>query len=428
MNQLKTINNNKSLQIIVNEISQNALNASRILSTASSDLKDKTLKSMAKLLRENADYLIKENKKDVEYARGKGMSKSMIDRLVLNKSRIDKMAISLEEVSELTDPVGEVIKMWKRPNGLSVGKMRIPLGVIGIIYESRPNVTSDASGLCLKAGNSVILRGGSESIHSNKAIGTVLHKALKENGLPENAVQIIPITDREAILELLKKDECIDLIIPRGGEGLIRFVTENSTIPVLKHYKGVCHIYIDEYADMDMAVEIAVNSKVQRPGVCNAAETLLVHKNISDKFLPLIYDEYIKNDVEIRGCKRTIKILKEVNAASEQDWHEEYLDLIISIKVVDGVDDAISHIEKYGSLHTESIVTESYTNSQYFIGRVNSSTVLTNASTRFSDGFELGLGSEIGISTSKLHAFGPMGCEELTTTKFIVYGSGQIRN
>jgi glutamate-5-semialdehyde dehydrogenase len=428
MNQLKTVNDNKSLQNIVNEISKKALDSSRILSTVSSSVKDKALKNMAKLLRASADYLIQENKKDLDYAKGKGISKSMIDRLVLNSARIDSMAVSLEEVSELNDPVGQVVKMWKRPNGLTVGKMRIPLGVIGIIYESRPNVTSDASGLCLKAGNSVILRGGSESIYTNMAIGSVLHEALNESGLPEQAVQIIPVTDREAILELLKQDEYIDLIIPRGGEGLIRFVSENSTIPVLKHYKGVCHLYVDEYADMDMAVDIAVNSKVQRPGVCNAVETLLVHKNISDKFLPLIYDEYVKNEVEIRGCDRTKKVLKEVPSATEQDWHEEYLDLIISIKVVDEIDGAISHIEKYGSSHTESIITESYSNSQYFMNRVNSSTVMINASTRFSDGFELGLGSEIGISTSKLHAFGPMGCEELTTTKFIVYGNGQIRN
>lgn len=428
MNQLKTINDNKSLRSIVNEISKNALDASRIVSTASSEVKNKTLRSMAKLLRDSGKHLIQENKQDLDYAKRKGISKSMIDRLLLNNSRIDSMATSLEEVAELNDPVGEVVKMWKRPNGLIVGKMRIPLGVIGIIYESRPNVTSDASGLCLKAGNSVILRGGSESIYSNMAIGAVLHEALNENGLPAEAVQIIPVTDREAILELLKQDKYIDLIIPRGGEGLIRFVSENSTIPVLKHYKGVCHLYIDEHANMDMAIDIAVNSKVQRPGVCNAVETLLVHKNISDKFLPLIYDKYTENKVEIRGCDRTKKILKEVLLATEQDWYEEYLDLVISIKIVDGIDYAISHIEKYGSLHTESIVTENYSNSQYFMNRVNSSTVMTNASTRFSDGFELGLGSEIGISTSKIHAFGPMGCEELTTTKFIVYGNGQIRN
>lgn len=428
MNQVKTINNNKSLQSIVHEISQQALAASRILSTVSSDIKDKALKSMANMLRENNAFLVEENKKDLEYAEGKGLSKSMIDRLVLNESRIDSMAISLEGVSQLNDPVGEVTGMWTRPNGLKVGRMRIPLGVIGIIYESRPNVTSDASGLCLKAGNAVILRGGSESIYSNMAIGSVLHSALKENGLPEHAVQIIPVTDRQAVLELLKQDELIDLIIPRGGEGLIRFVCENSTIPVLKHYKGVCHLFIDEHADLDMAVNIAVNSKVQRPGVCNAAETLLVHKKIADTYLPLIYEQYTKNEVEVRGCERTKKILKEVPLASEQDWYEEYLDLIISVKVVDGIDDAISHIEKYGSMHTESIVTESYSSSLYFMNRVNSSTVMTNASTRFSDGFQLGLGSEIGISTSKLHAFGPMGCEELTTTKFIVYGNGQTRS
>lgn len=427
MNQLKTVNDNKPLQIIVNKISKQALEASRILSTASSDVKDNTLKTMAEMLRKNSEELISENKKDLDYARGKGLSGSMIDRLALNESRIESMAVSLEEVSELNDPVGEVVKMWKRPNGLRVGKMRIPLGVIGIIYESRPNVTSDASGLCLKSGNAVILRGGSESIHSNIAIGSVLHKALKQNGLPEDAIQIIPVTDREAIVELLKQDEYVDLIIPRGGEGLIRFVCDNSTIPVLKHYKGVCHLFIDEYADLDMALNIAVNSKVQRPGVCNATETLLVHKNIADSFLPLINKLYTENNVEIRGCERTKNILKEVTQAAEKDWYEEYLDLVISIKVVDSIDDAVAHIEKYGSMHTESIITESYTNSQYFMNRVNSSTVMTNASTRFSDGFQLGLGSEIGISTSKLHAFGPMGCEELTTTKFIVYGSGQIR-
>ena len=317
--------------------------------------------------------------------------------------------------------------MWKRPNGLSVGQMRIPLGVIAIIYESRPNVTADAAGLCLKAGNSVILRGGSEAFNSNQAIGSIISDALKEVGLPEKAVQIVPVTDRNAILEMLKLEEFIDLVIPRGGEGLIRFVVENSMIPVLKHYKGICHVYIDESADIELATSIAVNSKTQRPGVCNAMETLLVNKKIAKKFLPVLEKELNDLGVTIKSCKNTKKILPDTVPAKEEDFYEEYLDLILNIKIVDDLDEAIKHIEKYGSMHTESIVTKSYDNAQYFIKRVNSSAVMVNASTRFNDGFELGLGAEIGISTSKLHAFGPMGLEELTSKKFIVYGDGQIK-
>ena len=305
--------------------------------------------------------------------------------------------------------------------------MRIPLGVIGIIYESRPNVTADAAGLCIKSGNAVILRGGSETIRSNMAIGQILRDALSETGLPEDAVQIIPVTDRNAVLEMLKLDELIDLIIPRGGEGLIRFVTENSRIPVLKHYKGVCHIFVDESADLEMAQDICINAKVQRPGVCNSMETMLVHENIAESFLPKVSKAFSENNVELRGCERTREIIPQITQANENDWYQEYLDLILSVKVVKDIKDAIEHIEKYGSMHTESIITQSYANSQYFINSVNSSTVMVNASTRFSDGFELGLGAEIGISTSKLHAFGPMGLEELTTTKFIVLGDGQIR-
>jgi glutamate-5-semialdehyde dehydrogenase len=305
--------------------------------------------------------------------------------------------------------------------------MRIPLGVIGIIYESRPNVTADAAGLCVKSGNAVILRGGSETIRSNVAIGEVLRDSLREAGLPEDAVQVIPVTDRDAVLEMLKLEEYIDLIIPRGGEGLIRFVSENSRIPVLKHYKGVCHVFVDESADMGMAERICVNAKVQRPGVCNAMETMLVHEKIAKKFLPAVAKKLEEEGVELRGCEVTRKILPGIKKAEESDWHEEYLDLILSVKVVKDIDEAISHIEKYGSMHTESIVTENYTNSQKFLNEVNSSTVMVNASTRFSDGYELGLGAEIGISTSKLHAFGPMGALELTTTKFVVFGEGQIR-
>jgi glutamate-5-semialdehyde dehydrogenase len=305
--------------------------------------------------------------------------------------------------------------------------MRIPIGVIGIIYEARPNVTADAAGLCLKSGNAAVLRGGSEAINSNLAIAEVLSSACKAAGVPETAVQVVPTTEREAVLEMLKLEEYIDLIIPRGGEGLIRFVVQNSKVPVIKHYKGVCHVFVDESADVDMAERIAYNAKVQRPGVCNAMETLLVHTHIAEKFLPRIYERLKGEGVEVRGCLETLKILKDAKEAQEGDWSNEYLDLILNVRVVGSLDEAIAHISRYGSLHTESIVTEDYRNSRRFVEEVNSSTVLVNASTRFSDGFELGLGAEIGISTTKIHAFGPMGLEELTTRKFFVYGDGQVR-
>src|SRR3990172_1243329 len=360
-------------------------------------------------------------------SKAQGISTSFLDRLTLTPSRIKAMADGLKEIASLHDPVGEVVKMWRRPNGLLVGRMRIPLGVIEIIYEARPNVTADGSGLCIKSGNAVILRGGSESIRSNIAIGNVLRDALRKADLPEDSIQIIPVVDRTAVLEMLKLEDYIDLIIPRGGEGLIRFVSENSRIPVIKHYKGVCHIFVDESADLEMAKKISFNAKVQRPGVCNAMETLLVHEKIAGAFLPSIVKTLEEAGVEIRGCRRTREIIPHIKEAAEEDWYAEYLDLILSVKVVKDLDEAISHIEKYGSMHTEAIITENYTNAQSFLNGVNSSTVLVNASTRFSDGFELGLGAEIGISTSKLHAFGPMGVEELTTTKFIIYGNGQIR-
>jgi glutamate-5-semialdehyde dehydrogenase len=317
--------------------------------------------------------------------------------------------------------------MWRRPNGLLVGRMRIPLGVIGIIYESRPNVTVDASALCLKSGNAVILRGGSEAINSNLAIASILQEVLRKSSLPAAAIQVIPLTNREAVSAMLQLDEYIDLIIPRGGEELIRAVVAQSKIPVIKHYKGVCHIFVDAQADMEMAVNICFNAKVQRPGVCNAMETLLVHKDIARKFLPQVAGKLQEAGVILRGCEKTRAILKNIEAATEDDWFAEYLDLILAVRVVENIDEAIAHIEKYGSLHTESIITNDYNNSQRFLNEVNSSTVLVNASTRFSDGFELGLGAEIGISTTKLHAFGPMGLEELTTTKFIIYGNGQVR-
>jgi glutamate-5-semialdehyde dehydrogenase len=337
------------------------------------------------------------------------------------------MAHGLREVAALPDPVGKITSMWRRPNGLLVGRMRIPLGVIGIIYESRPNVTVDASALCLKSGNAVILRGGSEAINSNLAIASILQEVLRKSSLPAAAIQVIPLTNREAVSAMLQLDEYIDLIIPRGGEELIRAVVAQSKIPVIKHYKGVCHIFVDAQADMEMAVNICFNAKVQRPGVCNAMETLLVHKDIARKFLPQVAGKLQEAGVILRGCEKTRAILKNIEAATEDDWFAEYLDLILAVRVVENIDEAIAHIEKYGSLHTESIITNDYNNSQRFLNEVNSSTVLVNASTRFSDGFELGLGAEIGISTTKLHAFGPMGLEELTTTKFIIYGNGQVR-
>ncbi|MDH4227357.1 MAG: glutamate-5-semialdehyde dehydrogenase [Deltaproteobacteria bacterium] len=412
---------------LVKKIAREARAASRLVARLSTDIKNKALHAMADELLKRANTLKKENQKDLEAAEKNGLSKAMIDRLTLSDKVIKGMADGLREVAALPDPIGEVTSMWKRPNGLKIGRMRIPLGVIGIIYESRPNVTADAAGLCLKSGNAVILRGGSEAIHSNRAIAECLSAACALTGVPEAAVQVIPTVEREAVLAMLKLEEYIDLIIPRGGEGLIRFTVENSKIPVIKHYKGVCHVFVDKAADMDKAVNIAFNAKVQRPGVCNAMETLLVHEGVAKEFLPLIHGRYKEAGVEMRGCEATRKILRDITAAKEEDWGAEYLDLIIAIKIVKDMDEAIEHIENYGSLHTESIITENYTNAQRFIDTVNSSSVMVNASTRFSDGHQFGLGAEIGISTTKIHAYGPMGLEGLTTQKFIVYGDGQVR-
>ncbi|MBI5598194.1 MAG: glutamate-5-semialdehyde dehydrogenase [Deltaproteobacteria bacterium] len=415
---------------LVLNIARSAKEASRKVARLSRGVKDRALLSMADTLEKRSSFLKEENSKDLELAGKKGISKAMLDRLTLSDSVIKGMAEGLREVASLPDPVGEVTGMSKRPNGLVVGRMRIPLGVIGIIYESRPNVTADAAGLCLKSGNAVILRGGSEAINSNRAIGEVLASASASSGVPEKAIQIVPTVEREAVMELLKLEDFIDLIIPRGGEGLIRSVVENSRIPVIKHYKGVCHVFVDESADVGMAVNIAYNAKVQRPGVCNAMETLLVHRAVAKEFLPAMHLRYREAGVEMRGCPETRKILAGhggIKAASEEDWGAEYLDLILSVRVVADIVEAVSHIERYGSLHTESIVTRDYATAKRFIEEVNSSTVLVNASTRFSDGHQLGLGAEIGISTTKIHAFGPMGLEELTTRKFIIYGDGQVR-
>jgi glutamate-5-semialdehyde dehydrogenase len=393
----------------------------------SSGAKDRLLLAMAEALVAASGTIIADNSRDLAVGQQKGLSPAMLDRLMLDESRIKGMAAALREVAALPDPVGGVDRMWLRPNGLQVGKMRIPLGVIGIIYESRPNVTADAAALCLKAGNAVVLRGGSEAIHSNRAIAGVLTAEMKKAGIPEGALSLIPFTEREAVLEMLKQEELIDLIIPRGGESLIRFVVENSRIPVIKHYKGVCHLFVDAAADVPMAGRIIVNAKTQRPGVCNALETLLVHRDIAETFLPRIAAALKVLKVELRGDETVCSLVPDATPASEEDWFAEYLDLILAVKVVADMDEAIAHINRYGSLHTEVIVTSDYANAQRFIREVNSSTVMVNASTRFADGGQLGLGAEIGISTTKLHSFGPMGLEDLTTTKFIVFGNGQIR-
>jgi len=378
-------------------------------------------------LKDQLASLLEANAKDVAYAQEKGLSKAMIDRLTLTEDRVEGMINNLYEVIALPDPVGNITKMWLRPNGLKVGRMRIPLGVIGMIYEARPDATIEAAALCLKAGNVVILRGGSEAINSNIILGNIMTAALVKAGLPEKAIQVVPITDRDAVLALLEMEEYIDLIIPRGGEGLIRFVTEHAKMPVLKHYKGVCHVYVDDKADLEKAKKICFNAKVQRPGVCNAMETLLVHEGIAEKFLPDMLKTFAEAGVEIRGCPKTCNLFPSAKAATEEDWPAEYLDLILAVKIVADMEEAINHIAKYGSNHTEAIVTENYSRAWEFLEKVDASVVLVNASTRFNDGNQLGLGSEIGISTSKLHAYGPMSLEELTTTKFIVFGEGQIR-
>ncbi|MDP3182967.1 MAG: glutamate-5-semialdehyde dehydrogenase [Desulfobaccales bacterium] len=412
---------------IVLQMALEAKAAARKLGTLSRGVKDRVILRMAELLKERQAEIQAENKKDVDAALKEGHPAAFIDRLMLTDKVMAAMVQGLKEVAALPDPVGAVIGMWVRPNGLLVGRQRIPLGVIGFIYESRPNVTVDAAALCLKSGNAVILKGGKEALNSNLALARIMQQALTEAQAPAAAVQVIPAVAREATLELLKQDELVDLIIPRGGEGLIRFVAEHSRIPVLKHYKGVCHIFVDEGADLDLAETVCFNAKVQRPGVCNAMETLLVHEAAAPRFLPRMLARFREAGVELRGCPRTVKLDPQVIPAKAEDWGYEFLDLILAVKVVPDLDAALEHIARYSSNHTEAIITRDYDRAQRFLKEVDSSVVLVNASTRFNDGGELGLGAEIGINTSKLHAFGPMGLEELTTTKFIVYGSGQIR-
>jgi glutamate-5-semialdehyde dehydrogenase len=411
----------------ITQLAQQAKQASKKLANLSTSVKNDALYYMADELEAQKEKIKQENEKDLAYARDKGLSSAMMDRLLLNDKRIKGMADGLREVALLPDPVGEVVRMWRRPNGLEIGKLRVPLGVIGVIYESRPNVTADTASLCLKAGNTILLRGGSEAIHSNICIAHILSESAQKAGVPEYAIQMIKTTDRQAIYEMLKLDKYVDVIIPRGGEELIRTVSENSTIPVIKHDKGLCHVYVDNEANLKMAEEIAYNAKVQRPGVCNAMETLLVHQAIAGKFLPIMIQRYKQAEVEIRGCDQTRTIVPDIKPATEADWDTEYLDLILSIKVVTGIDEAIEHITQHGSMLSEAIVTESYSKARRFLWEVDAASVYVNASTRFTDGNQFGLGAEIGISTQKLHARGPVGLEELTSTKYIIYGSGQLR-
>jgi len=415
------------IEATITTMARDAKQAAKLLGRVPTGQKNEALLAIADYLEKEAAFIKKENRRDLAHAENQGLSSAVIDRLTIKDETIASMVTGLKEVVGLNDPVGTMSATRIRPNGLQVARMRIPLGVIGIIYESRPNVTIDAAGLCLKAGNAAILRGGSEAFHSNQALAQIIYRALDQAGLPQNCVQVVPVREREAVLALLMQEAFVDLIIPRGGEGLIRFVVENSKIPVLKHYKGVCHIYVDDGADFDMAQEICFNAKVQRPGVCNAMETLLVHRAAAELFLPAMGERFRRAGVEIRGCEETCRLLPDAKKADESDWPAEYLDLILAVKVVEDMDEAIAHIAEYSSNHTEAILTRNYDRAKRFVREVDSSVVLVNASTRFNDGGQLGLGAEIGISTSKLHAFGPMGLAELTTTKFVVQGEGQIR-
>ena len=413
---------NKILKIL-----NDAKDASRVVAGVSTENKNKALSQMAKALLKNSRYILLQNAKDVVIAKKKGLSDAMIDRLRLTNKRIKDMAQAIKSVHGLKDPVGEVLRKWKRPNGLLIKKVRVPIGVVGIVYESRPNVTSDCAALCIKSGNACVLRGGSEAINSNLAIHRSITSGIEKFGIPREAIGMINVTDRAAVEAMLHADEYIDLIIPRGGESLIKHVAKNSRVPVVKHYKGVCHLYVDRSADLKKAKEIVLNAKVQRPGVCNAIENLLVHKDVARKFLPEAARALEEADVELRGCEKTRKILGGIRAATDKDWYEEYLDLTLAIKIVNNVEEAIAFINKYGSRHSDAIVTKNKKAVDKFLNNVDSACVYLNASTRFTDGHQFGMGAEIGISTDKIHARGPMALEELCTYKYIILGSGQIR-
>lgn len=404
-----------------------AKEASYMLAKLSTETKNHALCNMAEALEKNTDRILEANRKDVDAARNRGVKEALIDRLILTGKRISNMARCLREVAELPDPVGEIVKTWTRPNGLIVGQLRVPMGVIALIYESRPDVTSDASGICLKSGNTVVLRGGSDAINSNMAIGKVLSEAAVKSGMPDGAIQVVPITERSAAVELMGMRDYVDVLIPRGGAGLIRTVVENSKIPVIETGIGNCHIYVEKDADLDRAVDIVINAKCQRPGTCNSAEKVLVHRDVAAHFILGAVEALRSQGVEVRGCKETRAIVPNVVPATEEDWYKEYLDLIIGFKVVGGVEEAIDHINKYGTHHSDAILTSDFNKAMSFIGSVDSAAVYWNASTRFTDGNQYGLGAEIGISTQKMHARGPMSVQHLTTIKYFVLGRGHIR-
>jgi glutamate-5-semialdehyde dehydrogenase len=412
---------------MINEICRKAKTASTQLAKASAEQKNKALCNMADAIEKYCTEILQANQKDVEAARAKCVKEALIDRLILDKRRVESMANNLRGLTKLSDPVNEIVKTWTRPNGLIIGQLRVPLGVIGIIYESRPDVTSEASGLCVKSGNAIILRGGSDAINSNIAIGKALRAALEETGLTKDIIQVVQVTERSYAEQLMKMREYVDVLIPRGGANLIKTVVEKATVPVIETGTGNCHIYVEEDANLKRAVDIVINAKCQRPGTCNAEEKLLVHKNIAKQFLPTMVDALIKNGVEVRGCKKTVALVPKVKPATEEDWGTEYLDLIIGIKVMENLDEAISHINKYGTKHSESILTADFNKALKFIREIDAAAVYWNASTRFTDGNQFGLGAEIGISTQKLHARGPMSIQQLTTTKFFILGRGHIR-
>ncbi len=412
----------------IRELCRRARAAARRLARVDPEAKETALRSMAGGIREGAARIGEANEVDLAEGRHKDLKDALLDRLRLTPERIEQMAVGLEEIAALRDPVGEVVAQWRRPGGLEVGQVRIPIGVIGIIYESRPNVTADAAGLCFKAGNATILRGGSEALHSNIVLASILREAIRSCGMDPDALQVVETTDRAAVGALLKQNDLVDLIIPRGGKSLIKRVVEESTIPVIKHYEGICHVYVHSAADLDMAIRIAVNAKVQRPATCNAMETLLVDRAVAADFLPRIAAEFEHHGVEVRACREAIRFISAALPASDDDYRTEYLGLTCNTRVVSGMDQAVAHIEDYGSNHSDAIVTESYEAARRFIRAVDSSSVMVNASTRLADGAVYGLGAEIGISTDKLHAFGPMGVQELTTRKFFVLGQGSLRS
>jgi glutamate-5-semialdehyde dehydrogenase len=412
---------------MIDEICKKAKLASTQLAQASTELKNKALNNMADAIEKNSSKILAANQKDVEAAKAKGVKAALIDRLILDERRLTSMASTLREIAELADPVNEIVKTWTRPNGLIIGQLRVPLGVVGIIYESRPDVTSEASGLCIKSGNAIILRGGSDAINSNMAIGKALREALEETGLAKDTIQVVSVTDRSFAEKLMKMRDYIDVLIPRGGAALIKTVVEKATVPVIETGTGNCHIYVEEDADLNRAIEIVINAKCQRPGTCNAAEKLLVHKNVAKQFLPNLIAALRQHGVEVRGDTKTVEIVSDVKPAVEEDWGTEYLDLIIGVKVVDDLDEAVAHINRYGTKHSESILTADFNKALKFIRNVDAAAVYWNASTRFTDGNQFGLGAEIGISTQKLHARGPMSVRQLTTTKFFILGRGHVR-